>query len=53
MKAFGVGLALAVLIDATVIRGALLPATMRPLGRATWWAPARLRRVPGSATAAP
>ncbi|MBB5788658.1 MMPL family transporter [Jiangella mangrovi] len=45
MKAFGVGLPLAVLIDATLIRGALLPATMRLLGRATWWAPAWLRRV--------
>lgn len=45
MKAFGVGLPLAVLIDATLIRGALLPATMRLLGRATWWSPAWLRRV--------
>lgn len=45
MKAFGVGLPLAVLIDATLIRGALLPATMRLLGGATWWAPAWLRRV--------
>ena len=45
MKAFGVGLPLAVLIDATLIRGALLPATMRLLGGATWWAPAWARRV--------
>ncbi|PSK97260.1 RND superfamily putative drug exporter [Haloactinopolyspora alba] len=45
MKAFGVGLPLAVLIDATLIRGALLPATMRLGGRATWWAPAPLRRL--------
>ncbi|WP_053205226.1 MMPL family transporter [Jiangella muralis] len=45
MKAFGVGLPLAVLIDATLIRGALLPATMRLLGGATWWAPGWLRRV--------
>ncbi|SEE31430.1 MMPL family transporter [Jiangella alba] len=45
MKAFGVGLPLAVLIDATLIRGALLPATMRLLGGATWWAPPFLRRV--------
>ncbi|UYM04063.1 MMPL family transporter [Solicola gregarius] len=44
MKAFGIGLPLAVLIDATLIRGALLPATMRLTGRATWWAPKPLRR---------
>lgn len=45
MKAFGVGLPLAVLIDATLIRGALLPATMRLLGGAAWWSPGWLRRV--------
>ncbi|TDE11786.1 MMPL family transporter [Jiangella asiatica] len=45
MKAFGVGLPLAVLIDATLIRGALLPAAMRLGGRATWWAPGPLRRL--------
>jgi putative drug exporter of the RND superfamily len=42
-KAFGIGLPLAVLLDATLIRGALLPAVMRLGGRATWWAPAPLR----------
>lgn len=45
MKAFGVGLPLAVLVDATLVRGALLPAAMRLTGRATWWAPAPLRRL--------
>ena len=45
MKAFGVGLPLAVLVDATLVRGALLPATMRLTGRATWWAPKPLRRL--------
>jgi trehalose monomycolate/heme transporter len=35
----GVGLAFAILLDATVIRGLLVPATMRLLGRANWWAP--------------
>ncbi|WP_433337909.1 MMPL family transporter [Spirillospora sp. CA-294931] len=44
MKAFGIGLPLAVLMDATLIRGALLPAAMRLGGRATWWAPGPLRR---------
>lgn len=45
VKAYGIGLPLAVLMDATLIRGALLPALMRLGGRATWWAPARLRQV--------
>ncbi|GAA2104684.1 MMPL family transporter [Actinomadura alba] len=45
MKAFGIGLPLAVLMDATIVRGALLPAVMRLGGRATWWAPGPLRRL--------
>jgi RND superfamily putative drug exporter len=45
MKAFGVGLPLAVLLDATLIRGALLPAAMKLCGPATWWAPGPLRRL--------
>jgi putative drug exporter of the RND superfamily len=44
MKLFGVGLALAVVLDATVIRGLLVPAFMRLAGPANWWAPATLRR---------
>jgi uncharacterized membrane protein YdfJ with MMPL/SSD domain len=42
----GVGLALAVLIDATVIRGVLLPATMKLLGEWNWYLPRRLAWVP-------
>jgi putative drug exporter of the RND superfamily len=42
---FGLGAGLAVLIDATLVRGVLVPAAMRLLGRAAWWAPAWLRRV--------
>jgi RND superfamily putative drug exporter len=45
LKLFGVGLALAVLMDATVIRGLLVPAFMRLAGPANWWAPPVLRRV--------
>lgn len=45
MKTFGIGLSLAVLLDATLVRGALLPAAMKLGGRWTWWAPAPLRRV--------
>ncbi len=45
IKLLGVGMALAVLMDATLIRGTLVPAFMRLAGRANWWAPAWLRRV--------
>ncbi len=44
-KALGVGLSLAILVDATVVRTLLVPATMRLLGRWNWWAPAPLRRL--------
>ncbi len=46
IKVFGVGLAVAVLVDATVIRLLLVPAVMTLLGRAAWWWPGR-RRAPG------
>ncbi len=39
VKAVGLGLALAILVDATLIRLLLVPATMRVLGRWNWWAP--------------
>jgi RND superfamily putative drug exporter len=41
----GLGLTLAVLIDATVVRMLLVPATMALLGRRAWWAPRPLRRA--------
>ncbi|CAM5544828.1 MMPL family transporter [Streptomyces aurantiogriseus] len=41
----GLGLTLAVLVDATVVRMLLVPATMAVLGRRAWWAPAALRRA--------
>lgn len=44
MRIFGVGLTLAILVDATVIRMVLLPAAMDLLGRWNWWAP-RLARA--------
>ncbi|WP_228974500.1 MMPL family transporter [Streptomyces sp. DH12] len=44
LKIIGVGLALAVLVDATLIRGVLVPAFMRLTGDANWWAPAFARR---------
>ncbi len=39
VKALGLGMALAVLIDATLVRGLLVPATMRLLGDSNWWLP--------------
>jgi RND superfamily putative drug exporter len=44
IKMMGIGLSLAVLMDATLIRGALVPAFMRLAGNANWWAPKPLRR---------
>jgi RND superfamily putative drug exporter len=44
IKLFGIGLALAVLLDAFVIRGTLVPAFMRLAGNWNWWAPGPLRR---------
>ncbi|MFJ5027547.1 MMPL family transporter [Streptomyces sp. NPDC088560] len=44
-KMLGLGIALAVLMDAMVVRSLLVPAIMRLTGRATWWAPAWLRRL--------
>jgi len=45
MRMFGVGLTLAVLADATLVRMLLVPAFMRVLGRVNWWAPKPLARL--------
>jgi RND superfamily putative drug exporter len=45
IKSIGVGMAIAVLIDATIIRVLLVPATMRLMGRWNWWAPGPLGRL--------
>jgi RND superfamily putative drug exporter len=56
-KQFGVGLAVAILIDATIVRGVLLPATMKLLGERNWYLPRWLgwlpRFEPGEPSAAP
>ena len=44
MVLFGLGMTLAVLVDAFVVRSTLVPAFMRLSGRWNWWAPAPLRR---------
>src|SRR5262245_55271558 len=45
VKAIGLGLVLAVAVDATVVRLLLVPATMTIAGRYNWWAPRPLRRL--------
>jgi uncharacterized membrane protein YdfJ with MMPL/SSD domain len=45
LKLLGVGMIVALVVDATVVRILLVPATMRLLGRANWWAPGPLRRL--------
>ena len=45
MRMFGVGLTLAVVVDATLVRMVLVPAFMHILGRWNWWAPAPLVRL--------
>ena len=45
IKSIGLGLAIAVAIDATLVRALIVPALMRLLGRANWWAPEPLARL--------
>jgi RND superfamily putative drug exporter len=45
IQMLGLGCALAVLLDATLVRGVLVPALLRLLGRTAWWAPAPLVRL--------
>ncbi len=45
IKALGVTMSIAILIDATIVRGLLVPAFMRVMGRVNWWAPAWLQRL--------
>jgi len=44
VKMIGIGMIIAILVDATIVRALLVPATMRLLGRWNWWAPAPLAR---------
>jgi RND superfamily putative drug exporter len=45
LKELGLGAAVAVLLDAFLVRSALAPAVMRLLGAAAWWSPRPLRRL--------
>ena len=53
IKELGLGTALAVLIDASVIRGLLVPSLMELLGKWNWWAPGPLRRLRARTSGAP
>jgi uncharacterized membrane protein YdfJ with MMPL/SSD domain len=53
LKQLGVGLGVAVLLDATVVRAMLLPAAMKLLGERNWYLPHALRRIPSAPTEAP
>ena len=45
IKAFGLGVAIAIFLDATVVRALLVPALMRIMGDWNWWAPRFLLRI--------
>ena len=45
IKLFGMGLAVAIFVDATLVRMVLVPATMTMLGHWNWWAPRWMKRV--------
>jgi RND superfamily putative drug exporter len=45
VKMFGLGLAVAVFLDATIVRMVLVPSTMALLGKANWWLPRWLDRI--------
>ncbi|HEY0520943.1 MAG TPA: hypothetical protein VGC84_15745, partial [Ilumatobacteraceae bacterium] len=45
IKMFGLGLATAIFVDATLVRMVLVPATMSLLGRANWWLPSWMQRI--------
>jgi putative drug exporter of the RND superfamily len=45
IKEVGLGMAIAVVLDATVVRMLLVPATMKLMGQWNWWAPPALRRL--------
>ncbi|CAG7616716.1 MMPL family transporter [Paenibacillus allorhizosphaerae] len=44
MKMIGVGLVIAIIVDVTIVRGLLVPATMRLLGKWAWWSPGSMMR---------
>jgi uncharacterized membrane protein YdfJ with MMPL/SSD domain len=53
LKILGIGTAAAVLIDATIVRGILVPAALALLGERTWYLPRWLNRLPSRAAGLP
>jgi len=53
IKAVGIGIGIAVILDATVVRGLLVPATMRLMGHWNWWLPRPLARLVGRGVVQP
>ena len=53
LKQIGLGLALAILIDATLVRALVVPSTMRLMGKWNWWAPAFMRAAQPTPALAP
>jgi RND superfamily putative drug exporter len=53
IKAMGIGMGIAVIVDATIVRALLVPATMRLVGRWNWWAPPGLAVLPRTEDNAP
>src|SRR2546426_2896258 len=49
LQEFGLGLAVAIFVDATIVRALLVPSLMAVLGRYNWWLPARVARLVGVA----
>jgi RND superfamily putative drug exporter len=45
IKMLGLGIAVAILVDATIVRALMVPALMKLFGKANWWAPAPLARL--------
>ncbi|MEY4452973.1 MAG: hypothetical protein RIT51_651, partial [Actinomycetota bacterium] len=45
MKMLGIGIALAILLDATIVRGLMVPALMRLFGEWNWWAPKWMKKI--------
>jgi RND superfamily putative drug exporter len=53
MKLLGIGMLIAIAVDATIVRGLLVPAILALLGRAAWWAPRPLARLAASVSLEP
>jgi len=53
IKAVGIGIGIAVILDATIVRGLLVPAAMRLMGHWNWWLPGPIARLVGREAASP